>query len=122
MHVNSPDSTRPHAGFSFLEDELARKYKEAAPATLAILQQRCDEVGRAASSLAARLDSVQDVSALRKAGSTQSMVMDSSSQLSCISVHISQAHFDWAWPRLGALGDVQACSMCSRWQGKSRRC
>ncbi|KAK9789025.1 hypothetical protein WJX73_002091 [Symbiochloris irregularis] len=52
----------------FLEDELARKYKEAAPATLAILQQRCNECSEAVDSLATRLCSAQDVSALRRAG------------------------------------------------------
>lgn len=52
----------------FLEEELARKYKEAAPATLAILQQRCDDVGASVNAIAARLNAVQDVASLRKAG------------------------------------------------------
>ena len=56
----------------FLEEELARKYKEAAPATLAILQQRCDDVTASLTSVGARLSAVSDVASLRKAGQLQS--------------------------------------------------
>ncbi|PIA24828.1 hypothetical protein AQUCO_21900002v1 [Aquilegia coerulea] len=42
------DKFRPFIGFGrlrdYLEEELPKRYKEAAPATLALLEQRCDEV------------------------------------------------------------------------------
>lgn len=52
----------------FLEDELARRYREAAPATLALLQERCEEVAGELLALEARIQSCSDVAALRRAG------------------------------------------------------
>lgn len=58
-------------GFSnlkmWLEEELARRYRDAAPATLALLQERCE--GAAAELVAAesRLQAAEDVASLRRA-------------------------------------------------------
>lgn len=52
----------------WLEEELARRYRDAAPATLALLQERCE--GAAAELVAAesRLQAAEDVTSLRRAG------------------------------------------------------
>lgn len=52
----------------WLEEELARRYRDAAPATLALLQERCE--GAAAELVAAesRLQAAEDVASLRRAG------------------------------------------------------
>ena len=52
----------------FLEEELARKYKEAAPATLAVLQLRCEEAAGDLAEATRQLEAAQDVAALRQAG------------------------------------------------------
>ncbi|KAG2439371.1 hypothetical protein HXX76_004729 [Chlamydomonas incerta] len=58
-------------GFSnlkkFLEEELSRRYREAAPATLALLQERCDAVSSELMAAEIRLKSAEDVGALRRA-------------------------------------------------------
>ncbi|KAG2453441.1 hypothetical protein HYH02_001663 [Chlamydomonas schloesseri] len=58
-------------GFSnlkkFLEEELSRRYREAAPATLALLQERCDAVSAELMAAEIRLKSAEDVGALRRA-------------------------------------------------------
>ncbi|KAK4795560.1 hypothetical protein SAY86_027886 [Trapa natans] len=59
-----------HIGFSslreFLEFELQRRYKEAAPATLALLEQRCSEVNNEIMGLDSKLQVTSDVTYLRK--------------------------------------------------------
>jgi len=52
----------------FLEDELARRYREAAPATLALLQERCEVMARELLEVDGRLQACLDVTALRRAG------------------------------------------------------
>ncbi|BBN12118.1 hypothetical protein MPTK1_5g17520 [Marchantia polymorpha subsp. ruderalis] len=58
-------------GFSnlrrFLEAELQRRYRQSAPATLALLEQRCDEVAARLASIDARLSNSADVASLRRA-------------------------------------------------------
>lgn len=51
----------------FLEEELSRRYREAAPATLALLQERCDAVSTELMAAEIRLKSAEDVGALRRA-------------------------------------------------------
>eukprot|EP00892_Ulva_mutabilis_P000651 jgi/Ulvmu1/10587/UM065_0041.1 len=50
----------------YLESELARRYRETAPATLAILQQRCDQVAGELTTMQKRLNSLTDAASLRK--------------------------------------------------------
>lgn len=59
---------RDKSSFRWLEEELARRYRDAAPATLALLQERCE--GAAAELVAAesRLQAAEDVTSLRRAG------------------------------------------------------
>ncbi|WIA29612.1 hypothetical protein OEZ86_012099 [Tetradesmus obliquus] len=62
----------PRIGFGnlkrFLEDELARRYREAAPATLALLQERCEALAKELLAADGRLQACKDVAALRRAG------------------------------------------------------
>ncbi|KAG2498836.1 hypothetical protein HYH03_003029 [Edaphochlamys debaryana] len=51
----------------FLEEELSRRYREAAPATLALLQERCDAVSAELMAAEIRLKAAEDVGALRRA-------------------------------------------------------
>ncbi|GLC43138.1 hypothetical protein PLESTM_001434900 [Pleodorina starrii] len=51
----------------FLEEELSRRYREAAPATLALLQERCDMVSGELMQAEIRLKAAEDVGALRRA-------------------------------------------------------
>ncbi|OWM81415.1 dynamin-related protein 5A [Punica granatum] len=57
-------------GFSslreFLESELQKRYKEAAPATLALLEQRCGEVNNELTRLDSKIQATSDVTYLRK--------------------------------------------------------
>ncbi|AQL00593.1 Dynamin-related protein 5A [Zea mays] len=57
-------------GFSclkkYLESELQKRYKEAAPATLALLEQRCTEVSMNLTRLDSKLQAASDVSQLRR--------------------------------------------------------
>ncbi|XP_062090455.1 dynamin-related protein 5A [Humulus lupulus] len=61
---------RPYIGFSclreYLESELQRRYKEAAPATLALLEQRCSEVTIELSRMDSKIQATSDVSQLRR--------------------------------------------------------
>nr|KYP50066.1 Dynamin-like protein C [Cajanus cajan] len=50
----------------FLESELQKKYKEAAPATLALLEQRCSEVTSELARMDSKIQATSDVSHLRK--------------------------------------------------------
>ena len=65
----------------WLEEELARRYRDAAPATLALLQERCE--GAAAELVAAesRLQAAEDVTSLRRAGKSRFAVTHASKML-----------------------------------------
>ncbi|XP_010545840.1 PREDICTED: dynamin-related protein 5A [Tarenaya hassleriana] len=62
---------RPYIGFGslrdFLESELQKRYKEAAPATLALLEQRCSEVTKEMMRMDLKIQATSDVAHLRKA-------------------------------------------------------
>ncbi|KQK09720.1 hypothetical protein BRADI_2g49747v3 [Brachypodium distachyon] len=64
------DKYGPYIGFSclrkYLESELQKRYKEAAPATLALLEQRCSDVSMDLSRLDSKLLATSDVSQLRR--------------------------------------------------------
>lgn len=64
------DKYRSYLGFGclrdFLEAELQRKYKEAAPATLALLEQRCSEVTAELARMECKINATSDVAHLRK--------------------------------------------------------
>lgn len=57
-------------GFSclkdYLESELQKRYKEAAPTTLALLQQRCSEVTTELNSMDSKIQATSDVAHLRR--------------------------------------------------------
>jgi hypothetical protein len=57
-------------GFSclrkYLESELQKRYKEATPATLALLEQRCSEMSMDLARLDSKLQATSDVSQLRR--------------------------------------------------------
>ncbi|KAK1414313.1 hypothetical protein QVD17_30057 [Tagetes erecta] len=61
---------KSHIGFGclrdFLESELQKRYKEAAPATLALLEQRCSEVTAQLSIMDSKLQATSDVAYLRR--------------------------------------------------------
>ncbi|GLT67278.1 hypothetical protein SLA2020_395990 [Shorea laevis] len=61
---------RPYIGFSslreYLELELQRRYKEAAPATLALLEQRCSEVATELARMDSKIQATSDVAHLRR--------------------------------------------------------
>ncbi|KAL0320663.1 UNVERIFIED_CONTAM: Dynamin-related protein 5A, partial [Sesamum radiatum] len=61
---------KSHIGFGclrdYLESELQKKYKEAAPATLALLEQRCTEVTAELNRLDSKILSTSDVAHLRR--------------------------------------------------------
>ncbi|KAK8643801.1 hypothetical protein V6N13_013078 [Hibiscus sabdariffa] len=61
---------KPYIGFcslrEYLESELQKRYKEAAPATLALLEQRCSEVNIELAGLDSKIQATSDVSHLRK--------------------------------------------------------
>ncbi|KAH9322298.1 hypothetical protein KI387_016937, partial [Taxus chinensis] len=50
----------------YLENELQRRYRDAAPATLVLLEQRCSEVAAEVHKINAKLLSVSDVASLRR--------------------------------------------------------
>ena len=54
--------------FRYLEEELQRRYRDAAPSTLTVLQQRCELVAAELATAEQNLASANDVPALRKAG------------------------------------------------------
>ncbi|KAI5571547.1 hypothetical protein BDE02_11G101300 [Populus trichocarpa] len=61
---------RPYIGFStlrdYLESELQKRYKEAAPATLALLEQRCCEVNAELDRMDSKILATSDVAHLRR--------------------------------------------------------
>lgn len=61
---------RPHIGFGclrdYLESELQKRYKEAAPATLALLEERCNEVAAELAKIDLKIQSTSDVAHLRR--------------------------------------------------------
>ncbi|WOK99306.1 dynamin-related protein 5A [Canna indica] len=63
------DKYGPFVGFNslreYLETELQKQYKEAAPATLALLEQRCNEVSVELSRIDSKLQATSDVTHLR---------------------------------------------------------
>ncbi|KAL2611519.1 hypothetical protein R1flu_023211 [Riccia fluitans] len=65
------DQFGDHIGFAnlrrFLEAELQRRYKQSAPATLALLEQRCEVVSLKLASIDSRLAISVDVASLRRA-------------------------------------------------------
>ncbi|KAH6781047.1 Dynamin related protein 5A [Perilla frutescens var. hirtella] len=64
------DKYRSHIGFGcvrdYLESELQKKYKEAAPATLALLEQRCSEVTDELARTEVKMQATSDVAHLRR--------------------------------------------------------
>jgi len=52
----------------YLEEELQRRYRDAAPSTLTVLQQRCELVAAELATAEQNLANANDVPALRKAG------------------------------------------------------
>lgn len=50
-----------------MEDELARRYREAAPSTLSLLQERCDAASAELVAVEMKLRAAEDVGALRRA-------------------------------------------------------
>ncbi|CAJ1978555.1 unnamed protein product [Sphenostylis stenocarpa] len=61
---------KSYIGFSclrdYLESELQKKYKEATPATLALLEQRCNDVTSELARMDSKIQATSDVSHLRK--------------------------------------------------------
>ncbi|KAM1041640.1 hypothetical protein ACFX2I_030769 [Malus domestica] len=61
---------RPYIGFSclrdYLESELQKRYKEAAPATLALLEQRCSDVTCELAKVDSKIQATSDVAQLRR--------------------------------------------------------
>ncbi|KAI7747215.1 hypothetical protein M8C21_001493, partial [Ambrosia artemisiifolia] len=61
---------KSHIGFGclrdYLEAELQKRYKEAAPATLALLEQRCSEVTAQLNIMDSKLQATSDVAHLRR--------------------------------------------------------
>lgn len=61
---------RPFIGFcslrDYLETELQKRYKEAAPATLALLEQRCSEVTADLAQMDLKIQANSDISHLRR--------------------------------------------------------
>lgn len=87
--------TRPHAPPpSFLEEELARRYREAAPATLALLQERCEAVAQELLALEGRIKACADVAALRRAGEALCCFSCMAGRLH-LCMHLLQLHAIW---------------------------
>jgi len=66
----SEEKYAPYIGFSclrkHLESEIQKRYKEAVPATLALLEERCIGVSEDLSRLESKLQATSDVSQLRR--------------------------------------------------------
>lgn len=79
---------QPYIGFSslrdYLESELQKRYKEAAPATLALLEQRCCEVNAELDRMDSKILATSDVAHLRR-----SAMLHAAS----ISNHVVNDHF-----------------------------
>lgn len=54
--------------FRYLEEELARRYRDAAPSTLLLLQNRCESVAAELKEAKAKLHATEDTASLRRAG------------------------------------------------------
>lgn len=61
---------KPYIGFGrlrdYLESELQKRYKEAAPATLALLEQRCSEVAAELDIIDSKIRATSDIAHLRR--------------------------------------------------------
>lgn len=61
---------KPNIGFGslrdYLESELQKRYKEAAPATLALLEQRCSEVAAELARMDFKIEATSDIAHLRR--------------------------------------------------------
>ncbi|KAI4374700.1 hypothetical protein MLD38_012663 [Melastoma candidum] len=64
------DKFKDYIGFSclrdYLESELQRRYKDAVPATLALLEQRCSEVSSELNRMDSKIQATSDVTQLRR--------------------------------------------------------
>ncbi len=67
-HTPIPPPPPPPSPRRFLEEELARRYREAAPHTLAVLQERVEAATRELVKAEAELRAAEDVGAVRAAG------------------------------------------------------
>lgn len=56
----------------YLEEELARRYRDAAPATLALLQDRCNSLAAELTQAESKLHDMQDIASLRRLGISKS--------------------------------------------------
>lgn len=69
----------PYIGFGslrrYLENELQRRYREAAPATLALLEHRCSEVESEVAQIDAKLEATSDVAVLRRSAMIHAAAM-----------------------------------------------
>lgn len=68
LHSVQPCTATCTALSRFLEEELARRYRDAAPATLALLQERCELVAKELMAAGRKLEEAGDVVSLRRAG------------------------------------------------------
>lgn len=70
---------KSHIGFGclrdYLEFELQKRYKEAAPATLALLEQRCDEVTDELSRMDSKIQATFNVAYLRQSAMVHAAAM-----------------------------------------------
>lgn len=80
---------KPFIGFGclrdYLESELQKRYKEAAPATLALLEQRCTEVTTELARMESKIQATSDVAHLRRFAMLHA---------ASISNHVVGAHFN----------------------------
>ena len=80
----------PFIGFNsvrgFLESELQKRYKEAAPATLALLEQRCCEVTSELARLESKIQATSDVAHLRRSAMLHTASI--SSHVVCIYIQL----------------------------------
>ena len=86
---------KPYIGFGrlrdYLESELHKRYKEAAPATLALLEQRCCEVTAELANMESKIQATSDIAHLRRsamlyAASISNHVVGNHSENSLISM------------------------------------
>lgn len=67
MHISAASLIK-QTTCSYMEEELARRYRDAAPATLALLQGRCAALAGELAAAQARVAAIQDVASLRGEG------------------------------------------------------
>lgn len=86
---------KSHIGFGslrdFLESELQKKYKEAAPATLALLEARCNEVTADLAKMEGKIQATSDVAHLRRSAMLHSASL--CNHLVCICVYTNISFF-----------------------------